>query len=163
MWIKLLHTDQMLKPINIFFIFCIVASRFLPHPPNFTPVIAIFMLSSGLTLLPLLITYMITDAVIGFHTHMIWVYASLFAVAYFQRGAVFSSVLFFVITNFAFWTSGYYGYSIQGLIMCYIMAIPFFVNTLTSTVLFTIMFNYAKKNTLHHNIIGSHSRSLSTS
>jgi len=136
----------MLKPINIFFIFAIVASRFLPHPPNFTPVIAIFMLSSGLSLLPLLITYMITDAVIGFHSYMLWVYASLFAVAYFQRGAVFSSTLFFVITNFAVWTSGFYGYTAQGLLMCYIMAIPFYISTLTSTVIFAKMFEYAQKN-----------------
>ena len=142
----------MLKPINIFFIFAIVASRFLPHPPNFTPVIAIFMLSSGLSLLPLLITYMITDAVIGFHSYMLWVYASLFAVAYFQRGAVFSSTLFFVITNFAVWTSGYYGYTAQGLIMCYIMAIPFYISTLTSTVIFAKLFEHAQKNN-HRNHI----------
>ena len=130
----------MLKPINIFFIIAIVASRLLPHPPNFTPVIAIFMLTSGLTLLPLLITYMITDAVIGFHSYMLWVYASLFAVAYLQRGAVFSSTLFFVITNFAVWTSGYYGYSLQGIIMCYVMAIPFYISTLTSTIIFAKLF-----------------------
>jgi len=134
----------MLKPINIFFIIAIVASRLLPHPPNFTPVIAIFMLTSGLTLLPLLITYMITDAVIGFHSYMLWVYASLFAVAYLQRGAVFSSTLFFVITNFAVWTSGYYGYSLQGIIMCYVMAIPFYISTLTSTIIFAKLFEYAK-------------------
>ena len=130
---------------TIFMLFCIVASRLLPHPPNFTPVIAIFMLSSGLSLLPLLITYMITDAVIGFHSYMLWVYASLFAVAYLQRGAVCSSTLFFVITNFAVWTSGYYGYSLQGLIMCYVMAIPFYISTLTSTILFAKMFEYAQK------------------
>lgn len=143
----------MLKPINIFFIIAIVASRFLPHPPNFTPVIAIFMLSSGLSLLPLLITYMITDAVIGFHSYMLWVYASLFAVAYLQRGAVFSATLFFIITNFAVWTSGYYGYSLQGLIMCYIMAIPFYISTLTSTVIFATMFNYVQKNHIMDRVI----------
>ena len=136
----------MLKPINIFFIIAIVVSRFLPHPPNFTPVIAIFMLSSGLSLLPLLITYMITDAVIGFHSYMLWVYASLFAVAYWQRGAVFSATLFFVVTNFAVWISGYYGYSLQGLVMCYVMAIPFYISTLTSTVIFAKLFEYAQKN-----------------
>ena len=136
----------MLKPINIFFIIAIVASRFLPHPPNFTPVIAIFMLSSGLSLLPLLITYMITDAVIGFHSYMLWVYASLFAVAYLQQGAVFSSTLFFVITNFAVWTSGFYGYTFEGLVMCYVMAIPFYISTLTSTVIFAKLFEYAYEN-----------------
>ena len=142
----------MLKPINIFFIIAIVASRLLPHPPNFTPVIAIFMLTSGLTLLPLLITYMITDAVIGFHSYMLWVYASLFAVAYLQRGAVFSSTLFFVITNFAVWTSGYYGYHLQGFVMCYVMAIPFYMSTLTSTIIFAKLFEYAKKNNSINNV-----------
>ena len=139
----------MLKPINIFFIFTILASRFLPHPPNFTPVIAIFMLSGGLSLLPLLITYMITDAVIGFHSSMLWVYASLFAIAYFQRGAVFSSTLFFVVTNFAVWTGGWYGYTLEGLLTCYIMAIPFFVNMLISTLIFAQVFKYVKTHPLN--------------
>lgn len=134
----------MLKPINLFFIIAIILSRFLPHPPNFTPVIAIFMLSSGLSLIPLLITYLITDALIGFHSYILWVYGSLFAVAYFQKGSIFSSTLFFVITNFGVWTSGWYGYNIQGFLMCYVMAIPFYMSTLTSTVIFAKLFEYAK-------------------
>tara|TARA_A100001015_G_scaffold287198_1_gene356706 strand:+ start:815 stop:1258 length:444 start_codon:yes stop_codon:yes gene_type:complete len=138
----------MLNPTNIFFILAIVVSRFLPHPPNFTPVIAIFMLSGGLSLLPLLITYLLTDAVLGFHSYMIWVYASLFAVSYLQKGPIISSILFFVITNFAVWTSGYYGFNLQGLLMCYTMAIPFFVNTLLSTMLFYHLIRYYQNNTL---------------
>ena len=138
----------MLNSTNIFFILAIVVSRFLPHPPNFTPVIAIFMLSGGLSLVPLLITYLLTDAVLGFHSYMIWVYASLFAVSYLQKGPVISSILFFVITNFAVWTSGYYGFNLQGLLMCYTMAIPFFVNTLLSTLLFYHLIRYYQNNTL---------------
>jgi len=138
----------MLNPTNIFFILAIVVSRFLPHPPNFTPVIAIFMLSGGLSLVPLLITYLLTDAVLGFHSYMIWVYASLFAVSYLQKGPIISSILFFVITNFAVWTSGYYGFNLQGLLMCYTMAIPFFVNTLLSTMLFYHLIRYYQNNTL---------------
>ena len=138
----------MLNPTNIFFILAIVVSRFLPHPPNFTPVIAIFMLSGGLSLVPLLITYLLTDAVLGFHSYMIWVYASLFAVSYLQKGPIISSILFFVITNFAVWTSGYYGFNLQGLLMCYTMAIPFFVNTLLSTLLFYHLIRYYQNNTL---------------
>ena len=138
----------MLNPTNIFFILAIVVSRFLPHPPNFTPVIAIFMLSGGLSLVPLLITYLLTDAVLGFHSDMIWVYASLFAVSYLQKGPIISSILFFVITNFAVWTSGYYGFDLQGLLMCYTMAIPFFVNTLLSTLLFYHLIRYYQNNTL---------------
>ena len=143
----------MLKPINLFFVIAIILSRFLPHPPNFTPIIAIFMLSNGLSLIPLLITYLITDALIGFHSYMVWVYASLFFIAYLQRGAVFSSTVFFVITNFAVWTSGWYGYTLEGLIMCYIMAIPFYINTLTSTLIFAKMFEYAQKNNHWNHIL----------
>lgn len=129
----------MLKPINLFLIFAIVASRLLPHPPNFTPVIAIFMLAGSINLLGCLIAYLITDAVFGFHSYMIWVYSSLFMIAYLQRGPVLSSIIFFVITNFGVWTSGWYGYDLQGFLMCYLMAIPFFINTLTSTFIFSIM------------------------
>ena len=145
---------------TIFMLFCIMASRLLPHPPNFTPVIAVFMMSGAVSLLPCLIAYIISDAVIGFHSYMLWVYASLFLIAYFQKGAVFSSTLFFVITNFAVWTSGYYGYTAQGLLMCYIMAIPFYISTLTSTVIFATMFNYVQKNNIMDRIthtVGFHS------
>ena len=138
----------MLNPTNIFFILAIVVSRFLPHPPNFTPVITIFMLSGGLSLVPLLITYLLTDAVLGFHSYMLWVYASLFAVSYLQKGPIVSSMVFFIITNFAVWTSGYYGFNLQGLLMCYTMAIPFFINTLLSTMLFYHLIRYYQNNTL---------------
>ena len=138
----------MLNPTNIFFIVAIIVSRFLPHPPNFTPVIAIFMLSGGLSLVPLLITYLLTDAVLGFHSYMLWVYASLFAVSYLQKGPIVSSMVFFIITNFAVWTSGYYGFNLQGLLMCYTMAIPFFINTLLSTMLFYHLIRYYQNNTL---------------
>ena len=141
----------MLNPLNVFFILAILVSRFLPHPPNFTPIIAIFMFSGGLSLVPLLITYLISDAIIGFHSYMLWVYASLFVISYYKKGPVFSATLFYVITNFAVWTSGYYGYTIEGLLMCYIMAIPFFINTLTSTIIFATLFTYVKHN--HQNQI----------
>lgn len=56
------------------------------------------------------------------------------------------SLLFFLISNFGTFLSGYYGYSIQGLIQCYTMAIPFykseiatqfFMNSLISDLLFS--------------------------
>ncbi len=41
------------------------------------------------------------------------------------------SILFFILTNFAVWTfSQWYPHNIQGLIECYMMAVPFFKNTL---------------------------------
>jgi len=104
------------------------------------------MASGGLSLVPLLVTYLFTDAILGFHSSMIWVYSSLFVIGYLQKGPIVSSLIFFIITNFAVWTSGFYGYDIKGLITCYVMAIPFFVSTLTSTLLFYHLIRYYQNN-----------------
>ena len=61
---------------------------------------------------------------------------------YIQLGvmAIISSVLFFIITNFAVWVMwDNYPKTIDGLVMCYTMAIPFFQNTLLSTMLYTTL------------------------
>ena len=45
--------------------------------------------------------------------------------------ATSSSILFFIITNFGVWISGsMYTLDFQGLITCYVMALPFFKGTL---------------------------------
>ena len=45
--------------------------------------------------------------------------------------------MFYVITNFAVWsTSTMYPKTLEGLVMCYTMAIPFFQNTFVSTILY---------------------------
>ena len=52
--------------------------------------------------------------------------------------AVGGSVWFFITTNLAVWTIlDYYPKTIEGLIACYTLALPFFKNTLISTCLFT--------------------------
>ena len=54
--------------------------------------------------------------------------------------AVGGSVWFFITTNFAEWIiSEYYPKTIEGLITCYTLAIPFFKNTLVSTCFFTAL------------------------
>lgn len=134
----------MFKTTNIFFIIAIVASRFLPHPPNFTPIIAIFIITSGVAMVPLLITYLFTDILIGLHPYMIWIYSSLLMIGLLKQGPVFSSVLFFLITNFGVWSSGFYGFNLQGLMLCYYMALPFFINSLISTVIFYYLIQWSK-------------------
>ena len=52
-------------------------------------------------------------------------------------GALIGAVIFFVITNFGVWSLGSYGYTIEGFISCYILALPFFGNTLISTIVFS--------------------------
>jgi hypothetical protein len=54
--------------------------------------------------------------------------------------ALLSSILFFVITNFGVWLTGggwFYPRTWQGLVECYVMAIPFFRNTLAGDLVFT--------------------------
>ena len=47
---------------------------------------------------------------------------------------------YFIITNFAVWVMwDNYPKTIDGLVMCYTMAIPFFQNTLLSTMLYTTL------------------------
>lgn len=50
-----------------------------------------------------------------------------------------SSVMFFAVTNFAVWISGFCGYPMTfgGLILCYEMAIPFFRNEILGTLFYS--------------------------
>ena len=133
-----------------------VLFRLIPHAPNFTPILTIALMS-GLyvknkwsILLPILVMF-ISDLFIGSHITAPWVYGSLLAVFLIGRlvkssvlnvllYSVLSSFVFFLLTNFGVWISGGYTYSFEGLVLCYVMAIPFFKNTLISTILFSSIF-----------------------
>ncbi len=138
--------------------------RILPHPPNFTPVIAITMYSAiyfGKRSLPFIVlSYGITDAFLGFHNLLIFTWGSLACIgimskyykSFFKRiiGCFVSPVIFYIFTNFGVWALGnMYIHDLNGLINCYILAIPFFTNTLLSTLIFSLLielfFLYKKK------------------
>ena len=129
-------------------------SRFIPHPPNFTSLIALsFYVPAllGMRYIPhLLISFAITDFVIGYHTGTHWTWGSVFLICltsgFFLKskvsrifGALLGAVIFFIITNFGVWLSGIYTLSLKGLIECYFLAIPFFGNTLISTLIFSFL------------------------
>ena len=135
-------------------------SRFIPHPPNFTSLIALsFYIPAflGLRYLPvLIISFAITDLVIGYHSGTHWTWGSVLLIGllsvYFVEniktrliGATAGAVVFFLITNFGVWTSGMYGYTAQGLYTCFALAIPFFAYSCISTLLFAIMFETVYK------------------
>ena len=130
----------------------LAASRFIPHPPNFTSLLALsFYVPAllGVRFIPaLLISFAITDLVIGFHTTTLFTWGSVlligFMSGYFSNnvmtrisGALLGALVFFIITNFGVWTNGMYGYNIEGLTTCYTMAIPFFAYSLISTLVFS--------------------------
>jgi hypothetical protein len=124
--------------------------RIIPHPPNFTPIIASAVVLPWLfgwrpiTVLPPLFAMLIGDLYWGFHSYMLYTYASIVLVVLASLrtqsvwlGALTGSVVFFLVTNFGVWLSGYYGYTLSGLITCYVMAIPFYTNTVISTFVYT--------------------------
>ena len=102
-----------------------------------------------------IVAMFISDIVIGFYSWQFVVYFTILTIAlvspmrknYIMLGfmAVGGSVWFFLITNFAVWMiydyepGNIYSYpkTFEGLIACYIAALPFFKNTLISTCLFT--------------------------
>ena len=60
-------------------------------------------------------------------------------------GSLLGACIFFVITNFGVWSLGTYEYSINGFILCYTLAIPFFVYSLISTLLFSAIIETINK------------------
>ena len=142
----------------IAFISCVgivLLFRIIPHPPNFTPVIVLSLYLPfifGIWSIPFCILgFAITDYFIGFHSLMFWTWGALAFTGYTSKfcNKIFSRIVlsfigaitFFVISNFGVWISGtLYEISVQGLLNCYIMAIPFFTNTLLSTIFFAVIF-----------------------
>src|SRR3990172_7431795 len=128
------------------------ASRLIPHLPNFTPIGAIALLGGALFAnrvaafgVPLA-ALLLSDALIGFHSGMPVVYGC-FALTVcigfrlrqrrsFARVAgatLAASWLFFLVTTFAVWVFGHgrlYPMTLEGLVACYVAAIPFFRNSL---------------------------------
>ena len=131
--------------------------RFLPHPPNFTPVIAMAFylpIFFGMWCIPfLLLAFAITDFFIGFHSLLVWTWGGLALISLISKfsNSILSrlflsfvgAILFYIISNFGVWFSGsLYQHSIEGLIQCYIMALPFFTNTLLSTIIFSLLIEF---------------------
>ena len=129
--------------------------RSIPHPPNFTPVIALSLylpFMFGVWSIPFCILgFAMTDYFIGFHSLLIWTWGALALTGYTSKFCkkMFSRIVlsfigaitFFIISNFGVWISGtFYEISTQGLLKCYVMAIPFFTNTLLSTMFFAVIF-----------------------
>ena len=97
----------------------------------------------------------IGDIYLGFHNTMFFTYAALsipvmmglfinkLKITSIFSSSLLSSICFFLITNFGAWiTLDMYEKNLSGLINSYILAIPFFHNTLISTFLFLFLFKF---------------------
>ncbi|MCS6790033.1 MAG: hypothetical protein NZ580_03545 [Bacteroidia bacterium] len=136
-----------------------VAGRLLPHPPNFTPVEAV-SIYGGAWLQPIWLAYAtpvlvmaITDFILGWHNLWPFTWGGMVLGAVLGRNwlepgrwrsaaglGLLQSTLFFLITNFGVWLQGYYGYTSQGLIACYIAAIPFYHYQVLGALTFSTLF-----------------------
>lgn len=131
--------------------------RIVPHPPNFTPVIAatVFAACAGQrfweTMAVVLLAMFVSDLFLGLHAGMLWVYASLALVFVTSRymsllaSTLIGPTVFFVSSNFAVWLSGWYPMTLEGLIACYVAAIPFYATSLTATVFYVILFKIMQR------------------
>jgi hypothetical protein len=122
--------------------------RFIPHWPNFTPVAAMALFGGacfGRKYLAFLIPFaamLLSDLVLGFHSYMGAVYLAFgltvvigimlrnrLTAGRVVMGSITSSVLFYLITNFAAWlASPFYPDTFSGLIQSYIAGLAFFNN-----------------------------------
>lgn len=136
-----------------------VISRLLPHPPNFTPVMATSIFAAAYLpkkwslILPLTALF-VSDLFIGFYGwEMLFVYGSFALVALLSRFFVnkgivklaaitlLGSILFFLITNFGTWLVwDFYPKNFNGLVTCYLAGIPFFRNTFLGDFIYTFSF-----------------------
>ena len=142
-------------PIGLILI--LAASRLMPHPYNFTPIIAMaimgnyFFRNIYLSFSIVLFSMLLSDIFIGFYNHMLFVYLPIIFIVFvfyklnkkinIKNLFVFGfagSFIFFAISNFGVWLlTDFYEKNFHGLIECYIMAIPFFKHTLASTLIFS--------------------------
>lgn len=161
---KIMMIKQALKENknNLIMLLVLVAwgiiSRLIPHPANFTAVGAVLLFSGFYfkkewkIIAPLAVMF-ISDGILGFYNLklMFTVYFCFFL--YFVLGSylkqnklalratgfsLLGSILFFAITNLAVWAfTPWYPHSAAGLLNCYIMALPFFFNSLAGDIFYT--------------------------
>ena len=138
--------------ISLGIFLALATSRFFPHPPNFTSLLALsFYVPAilGIRFIPALVfSFFVTDLIIGFHGTTLFTWGSVILIGFISKffisnittrisGALAGALLFFIITNFGVWSIGSYGYTIDGLVLCYTLAIPFFAYSMISTFIFS--------------------------
>lgn len=155
--------------LPILIILVLSFSRLIPHPSNFTPILAVGIFSGFyfknffLSFFIVIFSMFLGDLYLGFHNTMFFTYSSLSIAVLFGMfiknfkfkeilfSGVASSICFFIITNFGVWALNLmYEKSFAGLLQSYVMGLPFFHNTIISTLLYLaflkLIINFSIKN-----------------
>jgi hypothetical protein len=146
------------KYMIIGMIFAGVMMRLIPHWPNFTPIAAIalfggsFLKRKDLAFLVPVTAMLLSDLIIGFHSTMLPVYMSFIAIVGLGMvlqsrltvvntisASLTASIMFYLVTNFASWISGFMPYpmNVAGLIQSYTAGLPFFFNGILGDLFYT--------------------------
>jgi hypothetical protein len=145
---------QVLKPL-IFVLACVIAARFF-LPANWTPVLALALFMPYVTknksiqiLMPVSVL-LITDIFLGFYGQtMFFVYATLIFITLISRYqstgsllslmkySVGSVLIWHIVVNFGVYLNGHDGSSLA---QTYLLAIPFDLRLLMSTMFFSLLF-----------------------
>ena len=147
--------DRIQKIVLLIIIFGIIC-RLIPHPPNFSPVTAI-ALFGGLNFsdkriafsIPLVVLFL-SDLILGISLINLFVYTGFLTIVFLGTkiksikfgNIILSSFIFFLISNFGVWIIGY-PKNIEGLILCYTMAIPFFGYSIAGDLFFGYLFKFS--------------------
>ena len=147
--------DRIQKIVLLIIIFGVIC-RLIPHPPNFSPVTAI-ALFGGLNFsdkriafsIPLIILFL-SDLILGISIINLFVYTGFSIIVFLGTkiksikfgNIILSSFIFFLISNFGVWIIGY-PKNIEGLILCYTMAIPFFGYSIAGDLFFGYLFKFS--------------------
>jgi len=133
-------------------------ARLVPHPWNFTPMMAIGLFAgsharkASTGVLATLLALVLSDAVLGFYPGFWYVYAAALIPVLLGRlirdrsgasviaaAALASSLSFFLITNFMVWGTGQmYPHTLGGLSACYLAGIPFYQNQVLGDAFYTL-------------------------
>ena len=98
----------------------------------------------------IIFSFFVTDVFIGLHHLTFFTWGSVVLIGLLSKffistllsrigGALFGAILFFALTNFGVWLLGGYEHTIDGLLLCYTLAIPFFAYSIISTIIFAVV------------------------
>ena len=142
-------------------IFTAAFMRLIPHWPNFTPIAGIalfggtFIGRKHLAFIIPLAAMLLSDLFLGLHQTMLAVYISfslIVGIGFLLRkrvgvitvlsASIVSSLLFFLVTNFAAWQSGLMPYpmNFNGLIACCAAGLPFLNNGILGDLFYNTLF-----------------------
>lgn len=165
---KMLGLKILLSIILLATLTRIVIPPLINHLPNFSAIDAIALFCGAyfsrrsIALLVVFLSIWIGDIFLNkiflnhwvlFYSGFYWQYACYFLITFLGTSlkdkvkpirlisaCLASAVLFFAMSNFGVWYSGYlYPLTFDGLLACYIAAIPFFKNTLFSDLFFSLV------------------------